>query len=217
MSPERLPRGRHGLSREEVERTQRARLLEAMADAVMVEGYVATSVADVLRRAGVSRETFYQQFSSKLDCFMSLFEEAASALIDWVDAVAAEAAAEPGATGDDRLARFERGFGAYLDAMVGKPAYARVMLVEVIAAGPEALRHRAAVQARVVDRMASMLGVADDDATGLFACEALVAAIGALVTVPLVEGDVAGVERLREPVVALVRRALAVTPGPTGA
>jgi AcrR family transcriptional regulator len=204
MGPQRLPRGRHGLSRAEVEGAQRARLLEAMADTVMTQGYVATSVADVLRRAGVSRETFYQQFTSKLDCFMSLFEEAASALFTWVDAVAAEGA------GGDRLARFEQAFGAYLDALVGRPAYARVLLVEVVAAGPEALHRRAAVQARVAERLAVMLDVQDDD-TGRFACEVLVAAVGALVTVPLVEGDVAGLERLRGPVVDLVRRALATT------
>lgn len=203
MASQRLPRGRHGLSRDEVAQAQRARLLEAMADAVMTRGYVATSVADVLRGAGVSRETFYQQFGSKLDCFMSLFEEAASALVEWVDAVAAEA-------GGDRMARFERGFGAYLDALVGRPAYARVLLVEVTAAGPEAIRRRADVQAKVVERMVVMLDVGDDP-TARFACEALVAAVGSLVTVPLIEGDVAGVERLRAPVIELVRRALDAT------
>ena len=211
MAPQRLPRGRHGLTRAEVERAQRARMLEAMADAVMTKGYTATSVADVLRGAGVSRETFYQQFGSKLDCFMSVFEEAASALFDWVDALVTTPGDEEGAGGDARLALFERAFGAYLDALVGRPAYARVLLVEVVAAGPEALRRRADVQARVVDRLAELLEVDEGDATARFACEALVAAIGALVTVPLVDGDVAGVERLRAPVVDLVRRALAAS------
>ena len=72
--PARLPRGRHGLTRAEVESSQRDRLLDAMADAMSEQGYVATPVADVIKRAGVSRESFYELFSSKLDCFMSAFD-----------------------------------------------------------------------------------------------------------------------------------------------
>ena len=80
-SAERLPRGRHGLSREEVVRSQRARLQRAMAEVMAEKGYVGTSVADVLRAARVSRETFYQQFSSKEDCFMSAYERGVESLV----------------------------------------------------------------------------------------------------------------------------------------
>lgn len=72
-----LPRGRSALSRQEVDRSQRERILWAMAETMAAKGYGATSVADVLRAAGVSRRTFYEQFASKADCFMSAFEEAA--------------------------------------------------------------------------------------------------------------------------------------------
>ena len=71
-----LPRGRHRLPREEVVSSQRTRMLRGMAEAMMEKGYVNTTVADVIGRAGVSRETFYQQFSSKADCFMSAFDAA---------------------------------------------------------------------------------------------------------------------------------------------
>ena len=40
-----------------------------MAQVMAEKGYVATTVADVLRAAKVSRETFYEQFESKEDCF----------------------------------------------------------------------------------------------------------------------------------------------------
>jgi len=43
---EKLPRGRHGLSREDVARSQRERLLRAMAEAVSELGYANTPVAD---------------------------------------------------------------------------------------------------------------------------------------------------------------------------
>src|SRR4030088_3435567 len=55
MAVEPLPRGRHRLSREQVERSQRGRMLAAMTDAVAEKGYVATTVAGVLARAHVAR------------------------------------------------------------------------------------------------------------------------------------------------------------------
>ena len=44
-----LPRGRHGLTREEVITSQQGRMLAAMADAVAERGYAKTSVSDVIR------------------------------------------------------------------------------------------------------------------------------------------------------------------------
>ena len=77
-----LPRGRHSLSREEVAGSQRERLQRAMAEVMAEKGYALTSVADVLRRARVSRETFYELYSSKEDCFMSVFDAAYAAIGD---------------------------------------------------------------------------------------------------------------------------------------
>src|SRR6266568_1139748 len=77
------------------------------------KGYVETSVADVLRRARVSRETFYQQFSSKQDCFVAAFETAASVIL----ARTQRAAIERGTAGE----RFESALGAYLDALASEP------------------------------------------------------------------------------------------------
>src|SRR6185437_3658246 len=69
-----LPRGPHKLSREEVERSQRDRILWAMAEVSAERGYAHVSVADVLSRAGVSRATFYQLFRDKEDCFGAAYE-----------------------------------------------------------------------------------------------------------------------------------------------
>src|SRR5882724_3806888 len=65
----RLPSGRHGLAREAVVASQRGRLLDAMAEVVAEKGYQATTVADVVERAGVSRRTFYEQFPDREACF----------------------------------------------------------------------------------------------------------------------------------------------------
>src|SRR2546422_8181420 len=78
---EKVPRGRHGLSREDVERSQRERMLRAMAEAVSELGYANTPVAEVLRRAGVSRETFYEQFANKEDCFLAAYDAGETTLL----------------------------------------------------------------------------------------------------------------------------------------
>ena len=72
-----LPRGPHHLNAEQVTASQRARMLDAMAQAVATKGYAETTVADVVRVAGVSRKTFYQQFSNKQDCYRAAFDRAA--------------------------------------------------------------------------------------------------------------------------------------------
>jgi len=193
---ERLPRGRHGLSREEVVRSQRGRIFRAMAEIMVHKGYATTSVSEVLGAAGVSRETFYEQFSSKEECFMAAFEAAVNSVLG--------AVGEAGDEGGSPLERFDRGLRAYLDALAADPAFARVMLIEVYAAGPAALERRAALQSGFVDAVAAALG--RPTASDRFADEALVAAISSMVTSRLAAGDVEGLRALHRPLVDLARR-----------
>ena len=83
---QRLPPGRHSVPAEEVARQQRLRLMAGMLDAVGEQGYVATSVADVLSRAGVSRRTFYEHFADKEACFLQAFDHVAAVSRDAVRA-----------------------------------------------------------------------------------------------------------------------------------
>src|SRR5687768_936969 len=76
-----LPRGRHKLSRDEVEGSQRLRLAMAMADACADTGFVDTSVKAVLERAGVSRLTFYELYDGKLDCFLEALDLVGTVLL----------------------------------------------------------------------------------------------------------------------------------------
>jgi AcrR family transcriptional regulator len=78
--PWQLPSGRHGLSPEAVALSQRDRLLEAMARVSAAKGYQATSVADVIKRAGVSRATFYEMFDDKEACFLAAYDMVLDAL-----------------------------------------------------------------------------------------------------------------------------------------
>ncbi|MGH3470047.1 MAG: TetR/AcrR family transcriptional regulator, partial [Thermocrispum sp.] len=116
-TPSRLPHGRHGLTRDEVERSQRDRLLLAAADAMTEKGYARTVVEDIIKRAGVSRETFYRLFGSKLDCFMAAFERAGELLVNHIadSGSGVAAACEP-------VERFAALFDAYLDGLASNQA-----------------------------------------------------------------------------------------------
>ena len=72
-APDRLPRHRHPLSREDVARSQRGRILRGVAESVAAKGYSATSVADVIARAGVSRSTFYELYDGKESAFLDAY------------------------------------------------------------------------------------------------------------------------------------------------
>jgi AcrR family transcriptional regulator len=193
-----LPRGRHSLSREEVVSSQRERLQRAMAEAMAEKGYALTSVADILRRARVSRETFYELYSSKEDCFMSVFDAAYAAIGAAMAESSGQSTADP--PGEPRLARV---LDDYLGAIAADPVTARVFLIEVYAAGPAAIERRTALQHGLVDLLAAAAGADERDR---FAVEAGIAAIAALVTARLAVGDVDEIRALRDPILELLDR-----------
>jgi AcrR family transcriptional regulator len=203
--PRRLPRGRHALSRDELERVQRARLCVAMAEVMAEKGYVATSVADVLARSGVSRQTFYQVFDSKLDCFMTAFEFASDLLMERaLERVGADehGVLAPGAAGDP-VRRFELAFTAYLEALAAELPYTRLFLVEVYAAGSAAVQRRSRLQGTVTTLLADLMGVTDD--AGRFTCQMIVAATSAMVTNAVADNDVAALRAVGPPLIDHVR------------
>lgn len=50
----------------------RSRLLEALIESIIEDGYQNTTVADIVRRAKTSRRTFYEHFASREECFVAL-------------------------------------------------------------------------------------------------------------------------------------------------
>ncbi|MGO4618128.1 TetR/AcrR family transcriptional regulator [Nocardia sp. 2YAB30] len=202
-SAHQLPRGRHGLPRELVIASQRERILIATAQAMAENGYVGTSVAAILKRAGVSRETFYEQFRSKEHCFDAAYERAVQMLLDRIaDANGGE---EDSAASKewDAMARMDRIFRAYLQHLIDDPASARLFLVEVFAVGSAAISRRAQLQELFVGLIAGVLDARTEQQR--FACQALAAAIGAMVTARIAAGDPDGLLALREPLLDLVR------------
>lgn len=210
-----LPSGRHRLGREQVVASQRVRMLTAMAEAMQENGYVGTPVAEIIRRAGVSRETFYQQFRSKQDCFIQALDAAADMLTALLETPGTDTGAGTGAdTGTgagagvrEPAAAFRALLHIYLHTLAERPALARLFLVEIYAVGPEAIDRRSAIQARFRDAVADIFDAHSPEQQ--FACEALVAAIAQLVGARLVADDLDGLRALEEPLAGLAGRMLA--------
>jgi AcrR family transcriptional regulator len=146
----RLPRGRHRLSREDVHQSQRQRLLLAMLNAVHQRGYRQTTVADVVALAAVSRSSFYEHFTDKEDCFVAAYGFA----MDYVFA-RTQAGADT-ALGGTWQERARADMTAHLEVLASEPAMAVTLHVEVLAAGPVALEHRAQMLGLLAARFARL-------------------------------------------------------------
>ena len=129
--------------------SQRARVLDAIGVVVAERGYVNATVADVVRAAGVSRSTFYEQFASKEACFL----EAYRAGVDGLDERVSSAVRT--AEGAGWRVQLRAGIRAYLDGLAARPHMARMSLLEIHHAGPQALDERDAARRRFAGRYAA--------------------------------------------------------------
>lgn len=91
------------------------------------------TVAHVVKRAGIARNTFYENFSSKEDCFLAAQSHAMSTALERVVAAAGEA-------GDWSL-QVRAGLTAFLSYVSEEPALARTCMVESLSAGPASVRY----------------------------------------------------------------------------
>jgi AcrR family transcriptional regulator len=124
-----LPRGRHGLPRETVVRSQRERLLDAAARVSAERTYEATTVADIIAEAGVGRESFYELFEDRRACVLAAHQE----LLDDLVAHVRVAYDGPG----DWVERCRATLRVLLEWFATDPALGRFLLVEAAAVGPE--------------------------------------------------------------------------------
>ncbi|HET8861749.1 MAG TPA: helix-turn-helix domain-containing protein [Solirubrobacterales bacterium] len=111
-----------------------------MAEVCAEGGYARASVAEVAKRAGVSSLTFYRQFAGKEDCLLAAHRQLLGRLLEEVDRVR-EGEGEPGKEARATI-------HAALALFAADPPSARLLTVEILAAGPEgAKRHDAMVEA----------------------------------------------------------------------
>jgi len=125
--------GRQALSREFIAQHQRARIIAALAIETAEKGYRAVTVAHIVKRAGIARNTFYENFGSKEECFLAAQEFAMTAALERVVAAA-------GAI-DDWPRRVHAGLTAFLTYVGEEPALARTCMVEALSAGPASVAY----------------------------------------------------------------------------
>ena len=114
----------------------RERLIAAMAASVEERGYADTTVADVVRLARTSRRTFYEHFQDRADCFLALFDVTNDQMF-----AALAAAVDPSAPWERQV---DQALGAYLDAVVSRPALFRSFVRELPALGERGAAHQLA-------------------------------------------------------------------------
>jgi AcrR family transcriptional regulator len=168
---------------------KRQRILEGMLEAVGNAGYDAASVRTVLDGTGLYRQAFYDEFADKEVCYL----EALKYGVAKFKAIASAAAAPESGW----RAELRAGLGAVLDALDADPAIGRALIVEVHAAGPEALEIRAEAMKEVTDFIDSARHASTGTETPPpIAAEGIVAGIHAVIHAKLATGDGDGFRQL---------------------
>lgn len=132
----RLPRGSHGLDRLTVKNSQRFRMMWSVLESVSERGYAATTVADIVGGANISRRTFYQFFTDREDCFAAAYSEAVAQVVAAMDAAIAAAPRT------DWRSLVRTTLGEYLRFLAEHSEFAHALHTEAFAAGPRVARQR---------------------------------------------------------------------------
>src|SRR5438270_4658201 len=124
-APERLPPGNHGLPADLVARSQRTRIIQAIAEITMAKGYAKTQIKDVVAHARVAKPVFYQHFSDKQHAFLEAQNHPTQYILD--------RCATAYFSADEWPERMWRMLETLLDLVVENPAISHLRLVECYA------------------------------------------------------------------------------------
>jgi AcrR family transcriptional regulator len=114
------------LPREFVAGHKRRRMMDAIAELTAEQGYEATKIADIVRRAAVARKTLYDNFDGKEDLFLSAVDATLGEM-----RVTVEEACERTDSPEDQVVA---GLEALLEFIAANPASTRMCMVESISA-----------------------------------------------------------------------------------
>lgn len=127
----------------------RKRLLEGLAHSVAGKGYAETTIADIVREAGVSRRTFYEHFDSKSEALIALYENASRHSLRVL-----EDSLDPAV---DWAAQAQRVLEAYLASLAQNPTLLRTLFIEILALGPQGLLARRRANDGIADFLLSVI------------------------------------------------------------
>jgi AcrR family transcriptional regulator len=144
-----LPKGRHGLSREEVETSQRTRLLHAAIELGNERGFASLTLADIVGRAGVARSTFYEHFADKQECFLEAFDHAADRVLERVLAIGPPPAGDYGSPVQAYIAKL-------LELVNEEPGLVRLVAADAETLSPAAAERQRAVKSRLATGLVAL-------------------------------------------------------------
>jgi AcrR family transcriptional regulator len=110
------------------------RAIRAFAVVAAEKGYSATTVDEVVARAGMSATTFYDNFAGKEDILMAAIDSAGAQTI--------AAALPPFERASGWSQGIRAAFGAVFNFLASRPALAQLVMKEIYAAGPAAVERR---------------------------------------------------------------------------
>ncbi len=119
---------RPALPREFIAAHKQRRIMDALAELTSEQGYEATKISDIVRRAGVARKTLYDNFEGKEEVFLAAFDSARDEVLRRVK--------EGGDDGEDWQDRIEGGLAAFLGFVAEQPTVARMCMIEALSATP---------------------------------------------------------------------------------
>jgi AcrR family transcriptional regulator len=166
---------------------KRERILQGMLKAVGSHGYERTTVQDAIAEAGVYRQAFYDSFGDKEDCYLQALDAGSA----WVELAMRDAAA--GQT--DWRGQLRGALAGLLGFLDEQPAIGRALIVEVHAAGPQAVAKRTEAMARAAAMVDLARKESDEEAPAISA-EAVVAGILAVLHSRLASEQTDGFRRL---------------------
>jgi AcrR family transcriptional regulator len=137
------PAVRPELSREFVAGHKRRRIMDAIAELTAEQGYEATKIGDIVRRAGVARKTLYDNFEGKEEVFLAAFDGALDEVMQRIEEDCAKA--------EGWEERVEAGLAAFLRFVAEQPALARLCMIEALSATPAATKRYEDAMQRFVE------------------------------------------------------------------
>lgn len=140
-----LPPGRHLVPPDFVAQNQRERMLLATAELVAERGYQKTTIELIAKTARVALSTFYEQFSSKEECFLAAFDETVASAAEVFEELI-----DPEQDWADQIAS---GLEIFLEMVVKEPARARLCIVEAQAAGGASMARYQAMLEQVAPKL----------------------------------------------------------------
>lgn len=144
-----LPRGRHGLSRDQVTESQRTRLLQAAVSLGIEQGFASLTLADIVGRARVARSTFYEHFDDKDQCFLAAFDLAADRVLEHVLEVEVRADQEPTTLISVYMQRL-------IDLGLQEPILLQLVAADASLLRPEAAERQRAMRVRMARGVVAM-------------------------------------------------------------